>query len=289
MSRGDRRTGPLGLLGLAALLLVNAVLGPAALDVVDYPLPTTILNQLLGLELVTVALVVPALVLAAVLAHRGRSEAALVAVGPCAYASYMFVQYVVGPDRTDFSPAVLLHLVVFATATVLAAANWTQAIGHRWGEPGRAQRQRWIVVLLALAAFVALRYVPLVTGAATGSRIPEEFAAAPAFYWSVVLLDLGLVVPATVAAAVAVLRGSPAAVPATYAVVGWFALVPPSVAAMALVMVARDDRYASTGTAVLLTTTAVVTSLLAVRMFGALLRGGREPEARAAERHHQDV
>ncbi len=50
------------------------------------------------------------------------------------------------------------------------------------------------------------------------------------------LLDLGQMVPAATAAGVAVLRGSWRTVPAAHAVVGWFALVPPSGAAMALVM-----------------------------------------------------
>jgi hypothetical protein len=269
-----------GLLGLAVLLVLNTLLGPAALDVVDYPLPPTILHQLEGLELVTIGLVVPVLVLAAVLELRGRPEAPLVAFGPCAYASYMFVQYVVGPDRTELAPAVLLHLTVFATATALAAGAWTRAASTSWTAPEPARRRRWGVLLVALAGFVALRYLPLVGGALTDAQVPEEFASAPAFYWSVVLLDVGLVVPASAAAAVAVLRGSPLAVPATYAVVGWFALVPPSVAAMALVMVATDDEYASAATATLLSVVAVATLALAVVMFRRLLAGAHRRSTR---------
>jgi hypothetical protein len=55
------RPYPVALTGLAALLVVNAVLGPAGLDLVPYPLSETLLNQLRGLELVTVLLVAPAL------------------------------------------------------------------------------------------------------------------------------------------------------------------------------------------------------------------------------------
>ena len=117
-----------------------------------------------------------------------------------------------------------------------------------------------------------LRYLPLFVGSVTGAAIPREFASAPAFFWSIVVLDLGVVVPATVAAAVAALRGSSLAVPATHAVVGWFALVPPSVAAMAAAMVVRDDPYASVPTLVLLTVTSVITTAVAVRMFVRLVR-----------------
>jgi hypothetical protein len=274
------------LLGLAMLLLGNALLGPAGLGLLDYPLPTTLLNQLRGLELVTVALVVPTLVGAAVLARRGNRAAPLVAFGPCGYAAYMLVQYVVGPDRVTYSPALLVHLVVFATAAALTAWSWSLASRTTWPVPAPPRRRGWAVLLLALAAFVVLRYLPLIIGSVTSERIPDEFAEAPAFFWSIVLLDLGVVVPATVAAAVASLRAAPLALPATYAVVGWFALVPPSVAAMAAVMVVRDDPYASVPTLVLLAATSVVTTVAAVRMFRRLLHdlGLREsvPEAAVA-------
>ena len=68
-----------------------------------------------------------------------------------------------------------------------------------------------------------------------------EFADSPAFYWSIVLLDLGVVVPATLLAAAAVHRRQRLGQHAStcfsdilgnrldhYAVIGWFAMVPPS-------------------------------------------------------------
>jgi hypothetical protein len=269
---GARSSYGHALAALAVLLLANAALGPAGLGRLSYPLPTSLLNQLRGLELVTVLLVVPTLALAVGLVRRGRPEAALVAIGPCGYASYMFVQYVVGPERTAASPALLLHLVVFALATALAVWSWSLAVAVAWPVPERGRRRRWGLLLLGLAGFVALRYVPVLAGAVTGARIPDEFAGDPAFYWSILLLDLGLVVPAATAAGVAVLRGSRLSVPAAYAVVGWFALVPPSVAAMAIVMLVRDDPYASLATTLLLTATSVVTTAAAVLMFRGLLR-----------------
>jgi hypothetical protein len=260
------------LVALAVLLLANAVAGPAGLDLMAYPLPETLLNQLRGLELVTVLLVVPMLLFAARLARRGRPEASLVAVGPCGYTAYMFVQYVVGPSRTDYSGAVLLHLSVFALAATLTAWSWSRARDGHWPVPVPARRRAWAALLLALATFVVLRYVPLATGAASGAHVPSEFAAAPAFYWSVVLLDLGVVVPAALAAAAVAFRGGRVTLPATYAVVGWFALVPPSVAAMAVVMLAEGDPNASVPTSVLMLAVAAVTTTVAAHMFRELLR-----------------
>ena len=59
---------------LAAALLANTVAGPLVLDLVDYPVSETVLNQLIGLELVTTFLVVPVAVLSGVLALRGQHE-----------------------------------------------------------------------------------------------------------------------------------------------------------------------------------------------------------------------
>ena len=93
-----RRSFGWAVLALAAGLLPNTVAGPLSLGWIDYPISETMLNQLLGLELVTTFVVVPVLVCAGVLALRGNPAAPLVAVGPAAYTAYMFAQYVLGPS-----------------------------------------------------------------------------------------------------------------------------------------------------------------------------------------------
>jgi hypothetical protein len=122
-------------------------------------------------------------------------------------------------------------------------------------------------VIFALAAFVVSRYLPGILGAVGGSALPEESAQDPAFYWSIVLLDLGLVVPGAVAAGVALWRGARLAQPALYAVVGWFALVPPSVAAMGAAMAVRDDGFADAGQVVVLCVVTVLFAGFAVAVF----------------------
>lgn len=64
------------LLVLAAALVLNTVLGPLGVDVLAYPVTETVENQLVGLELVTVVIVAPWCVAAAVLAARGHAAAA---------------------------------------------------------------------------------------------------------------------------------------------------------------------------------------------------------------------
>jgi hypothetical protein len=108
------------LLLLGALLLVNTVLGPLVGDVVTYDFTETIDNQLVGLEIVTVLLVVPVTAWAAILALRGHPAAPLLAIGPAAYTCYMFVQYVLGPEYDQYSLTVLLHLALVTLSGGLA-------------------------------------------------------------------------------------------------------------------------------------------------------------------------
>jgi hypothetical protein len=76
----------------------------------------------------------------------------------------------------------------------------------------------------------------------------------------------------TVAAAVALLRGTEVGHRALYGVFGWFALVPPSVTAMAAVMLARDDPNASEGTLFLLGVATLVFWAVAGSVFAGLRR-----------------
>jgi hypothetical protein len=259
---------------LAGLLVLNGLLGPLLGGVVDYPISESITNQLLGLEVVTLMLVVPWLGIAGALALRQDPRAPLLALGPTSYTAYMFVQYVVGPEYGVYSWAVLFHVAIFTLAGGLVLTAWARAQREAAPPLTVLQRRRISVVLLALAAFVLLRYLPAFVGAASREPIAAEFREARTFFWSIVLLDLGVVVPVTVAAAVALLCGSDVGQRALYGVVGWFALVPPSVTAMAAVMLARDDPHASVPTLLLLSVATVVFWVVAGSILGPLLGVG---------------
>jgi hypothetical protein len=86
-------------------------------------------------------------------------------------------------------------------------------------------------------------------------------------YWSIYLRDPGVVVPATGVGAVALLRGYRMGRRALYAVTGWFALVPPSVAAMASAMLVNDDPNASVATVVVLAVSSLLFGAFAVSVF----------------------
>jgi hypothetical protein len=262
------------LVALAGLLALNTVLGPLLLGVVEYPISESMLNQLLGLELVTSVLVVPWTAVAGFLALRHDARAPLLALGPTGYTAYMFVQYVVGPEYGEYSWVVLFHVALVALSGGLALSAWSRALRGPVPPLTGRQRRRNALVLSGLAAFVVLRYLPAFAGALTGGPIAAEFRDARTFFWSIVLLDLGAVVPLTAAAAVALLRDTGAGHRALYGVVGWFALVPPSVAAMAAVMLARNDPHASVPTLLLLAAATLAFWAVAMSVLGRLVGRG---------------
>jgi hypothetical protein len=113
-----------------------------------------------------------------------------------------------------------------------------------------------------------------VFAAIAGEPIAPEFRRDVSMYWTIVLLDLGIVVPATIAGAIGILREASWSQKALYTIFGWFALVPPSVAAMSIVMVGRGDPNAALGQAVVLSVAAVGFAALAIRLYAPLFRIG---------------
>jgi hypothetical protein len=284
ISRHDSTSSPnrsrhiafgVGMLTLTVGLLANSALGPLGFDVIHYPISESLRNQLIGLEIVTVLFVAPLSFGAAILAIRGHHAAGIVAFGPAAYAAYMFIQYVLGPEYPSFNAVVLLDLVIFASSLFLAIWAWTIVEPRSLPELPQARRRRYAVVMLGLAAFVVSRYLDPVFG----GPIPAEFASERTFYWSIVLLDLGIVVPGTIVGAVMLFRGATAGHKALYAILGWFVLVPPSVASMAIVMLAKADPAGSIGQTVVFSVAAAGFAGFAVTVFRAFFRHNRRPQA----------
>jgi len=117
------------------------------------------------------------------------------------------------------------------------------------------------------AAFIVSRHAPALFAGIRGEPLSAELRNDVSMYWSILLLDLAIVVPATIAVAVALLRDLDWGRKALFAVLGWFALVPASIAAMSVVMVVRNDPNASVGQAIVLTIAALVFTGLALVPF----------------------
>lgn len=89
----------------------------------------------------------------------------------------------------------------------------------------------------------------------------------------IALFDLGLALPATAAACAGYRRGAAWARKALFGVLGWFALVGPAVAGMAIAMYVDDDPGASAGQAVAMTVLGLAFTALAAVAYRAAGRG----------------
>ncbi len=152
------RTYGVLLLVLAGSLLANSLAGPLFRGLVTYPVSETVTNQLLGLELVTVFIVVPWATLAGVAGVRGARASPLFGFAPSAYAAYMLVQYILGPEYDHYSVVVLGQLLLFVLAAGLMIWSWTLSAYTPVPSRDRRGSRRHGLILFALGAFVTLRY-----------------------------------------------------------------------------------------------------------------------------------
>lgn len=121
----------LGLVAIAVGLAAVALLGPFATGVIDYHVTETLRNQTIGLDAVSLLVVAPLSALAALLVLRRHAAGAALGLGVGAYTSYMFVQYILGPEyeRLPGNNELLfpLSLVLFALGWIVALAAWTRS------------------------------------------------------------------------------------------------------------------------------------------------------------------
>lgn len=279
--RADARTAAerrlaAGLVAIAAGLVAVALLGPLVTGVIDYRVSDTLRNQTIGLDAVSLAIVAPLSALAAVLALRGRVAGPALAMGVGAYTSYMFIQYIVGPDYGHLpgnnERLFPLAVSMFAAGWIVALAGWLAATDTRLPHSPARERRTGRFILPALAGLAFVRYIPALGDWMSGDPQDPGYLAGPAFAWTIAALDLGVFLPVTAATCAGLSRGEAWARRAQYLVGGWFGLVGPAVASMALVMHVNGDPNASTGGTVFMTVLGLVFAALAVWLFLPLVR-----------------
>ena len=265
-----------GLIVIALGLMALALLGPLGWGVIDYRVTQTLRNQVIGLDGVSLFVVAPLALVAASLVLRQRVLGAALALGIGTYTSYMLIQYVLGPDYGHLAGN---NQRLFPLCLVLFTAGWAVALTAWCAMDSEAllssrHRERLIgrVVLPALALVAFSRYGPSLADWMGSAPADKGYLAGPAFAWTIALLDLGVFLPATVMACVGLVRGAPWAPKALYLVVGWFGLVGPAVAAMAITMYVNDDPNASLGSTIFMTALGLAFVALAVLVFRPLLQ-----------------
>jgi hypothetical protein len=245
-------------LALATLLLglgvaANSLLGPLILGAIEYRFSTSLINQGIGLDAVALCAVFPVAILACILMWRARHAGLVLAFIPSTFAIYMLPQYVIGPEylrlsgnNEQFFP---FHLALFVLAVGVFLFAWNAVEDERLRPHTRPSDRMRAMVLIAVAGFVLVaRWLPALIELVEGTPNLADFRENPTSFLLIGWLDLGIVVPAAITAAVGLLRGVRWARKAGYAVIAWFALAPASIAAMAITMVVNDDPNADTGT-----------------------------------------
>jgi hypothetical protein len=109
------------------MLALNSILGPFVLDAIDYGFSETVNNQGLGLDAVSLVVVAPLALFAAMLIARGNPAGPLLALAIGAYSAYMAVQYLVGPNYVVAAHIWPFHLACFVVAIVVAVGAWTKS------------------------------------------------------------------------------------------------------------------------------------------------------------------
>jgi hypothetical protein len=267
----------------AAGLALTSLSGPLAMGVIDYRYGATMLNQATGLDAFALFVVAPVAVAAGVLSLRDHRAGPLLALGPAVFALYMLVQYVVGPEYLTIDGNGERFFPWFVAQFVLSGTIVCQAWALAEPPPATGrQRRRRGTTLLAVAAFVVVGmyltngFLDAITdfpAYVERRAATSEYDEHPTAYWIVALLDLAVVVPVTAAVGLGLRSGRPWADRAFYGVVGWFALVPGSVAAMSIVMLIRDDPAADAGKAMFLGVVAIGLGVLGSRVFVPLFGG----------------
>ena len=267
------------LVALAAAVAATALLGPLTNGLIRYHLSEDALNQVIGGDLVAVALVVPVTLFAAVLAWRRHPAGPAVALGPAVFAVYTYTQLALGGDFVRYAGNserfFVLHLAIFVLGGAIAVRSWVAIDARRLPSMSRHSQRvlGWFVMVVAGFVLVGL-HLPTLLDAWRDHPGRPEYLADPGVFWVVKLMDLGIVVPTLTAVGVGLVRGAGWAHKAIYGVLGWFALLGSSVAAMAVIMQVKADPSASTTNTIAFGLFALLGLIGAVRLLRPLFAHG---------------
>ena len=279
-SYGPAASGPrwlcpaLAALGFGVALL--SILGPLATGAIDYHVSPEALNQITGGDLIALVLVAPACFAAAALAWRRHPAAPVVALGPAVFAVYTTTQLTLGGDMARYTGNserfFALDLAVVVLGIAIALASWAAIADERLPPITGRSRRALAWFLLFVAGFVVMGlHLPTLLDAWRDIPTRPEYLADPGVFWLVKLMDLGIVAPTLIAVGIGLLRGARWAHKAVYAVMGWFALLGSSVAAMAIVMQRNGDPAASVANTIAFTAFASIGLVVAARLLRPLL------------------
>lgn len=277
----------IALIVFGAGVATAAILGPLIGDVIRYHVVDDVLNQVIGGDAIGLFLVAPTAVAAGVLVLRGHRAGPVLALAASGYGVYTYTQLALGGEFAvqpgNSERFFLLFLVLFILGASAFIVAWRAVDDRELPEPSALMRKTVVTVLLLLAAFLAIGlHAPGLADVIGGEPYEVEYTQSPTVFWIVKLMDLGIVVPAALAAAFGTLRRASWAKTAMYTIIGWGALLGSAVAGMAVAMQMNDDPAASTINTVVFVVFALAFIALAAWVFRPLFAAEGDEVARQA-------
>lgn len=244
---------PIALLLLAAALAGTVLLGPLGFGVLHWRVSTIGLNQTYGADGASLFVTVPVAIAAAVLWWRQNRVAPPLGLGVGIAALYYAIASVMGPDyvrypgnNERFFPLLLALIVV---SWMVAARAWAELDPVPPAPAIWLRRGLSVVLLLGGAAlgFAWLRQLLELSFNGTFGTAADgiAYADAPSGFWIVRVVDLGFIVPMSIATGFGLLRGNATALKAAYGVTAFLVLQATSVLAMGTIMILRQDPTAT--------------------------------------------
>lgn len=192
---------------LAAFASAWALLGPG-LYADD---PDVIAPQLLGQDLVTLALASPALAASAWIARRGSPRGVILQAGLLLYMAYTYATYAFG---ARFNVLFLVYCAVLGMSTYALFLAVPPLLGTAHAiAPSRLPRRTLVALLYGIAAVFALLWGAEIVGAMVAGEAPRSAAEAQTPTSFVHVLDLAFVLPLGALSATLLLRGHGAGAP----------------------------------------------------------------------------
>lgn len=276
---------PITLLLLAFGLAANVLLGPLGLGLLQWRLSANLLNQTYGADGATLALAVPAALVAAWLWRRHDRLAAPLVLGVGLYSLYYAAAEVLGPDYTRYAGNNERFFPLFLALIIL---SWT-SVARAWGALDAAPPSppRWLgrgfaVVLLLAAGVVGLAWAAQLLSITLTGAVPPAYVESPSAFWVVRIVDVGFIIPLALWAGVGLWRGRDAAIKAAYGLASFLTLQGAAVLAMGLIMLWRQDPTASPALVYALAPIVVALTALTARLLGSYAGGAPVARPRRA-------
>jgi hypothetical protein len=273
---GDRLLAGL-LVAQGALVVTSSVLGPLVLDVLHYRTSASGLDQIRGSDLAALAVMAPLCVWIGTLARDGHPAAPLLALAPAGFSVYIWTQLLFGsefgrlPGNVEWFAPLLLAVVGVGMAVAVRATRALRAQPRlRWS---RRMERATGVLMLVVAGFVVVGiHLSDLIDALRDHPVGVGLLTTPNAFWVVKAMDLGLIAPASLLMGIGLLRRRSWARAPASAVLGGYALLGWSVAAMGWSMVRGGAVDASLGISIGSTAVAAAVTGYAVALYRPLFR-----------------